>query len=167
MNKATLRMLNSSEQELLRAVEPDALKELDEEALLELHTRVRRARTKYTKLYRRRASAQVRSDSSRAKASGTHSRTKVKAEVFETALARVSRHLAKAAKASAAQLRDERLAAARAVKETGKPRGKGGAKPDARPPRSAKKQRRTPDRKRAAAQARSTTRSKQAKRDSR
>ncbi len=33
--------------------------ELDEDALLELHARVRRARTKYVKLYRRQASTQI------------------------------------------------------------------------------------------------------------
>lgn len=176
MNKETLRMLNASEQGLLRQTEPDALRELDEDALLELHTRVRRARTKYAKLYRRRASAQVRADASRGAASKTHRRTAVKAEVFEATLARVSRHLARAAKASADQLRDERLAAARAVKDGGpkkgtkkstKPRAtkatpKGKAKATA-----AKKKQRTPERKRAAAQSRSATRRSQAKRDTR
>ena len=42
-----------------------------------------------------------------------HARTAAKAEVFEDVLARVSRQLAKAARASAQELREERLAAAR------------------------------------------------------
>ena len=46
-------MLNETEQALLRAVQPRELKRLDEDALTELHDRIRRARNKYSKLYRR------------------------------------------------------------------------------------------------------------------
>ena len=171
MKKKTLRMLNASEQELLRKTEPEALKGLDEEALLALHSRVRRARSKYATLYRRRSSAQVRADRSRATASASHRRTAVKAEVFEKALARVSRRLAKVAKASADQLREERLAAARAVKGKGKAKAKGKAKTKASSPTkklsSAKAQQRTPARKRSSAQSRASTRRHQAARASR
>ncbi len=179
MKKKTLRMLNASEQELLRRTEPEALQELDEEALLELHTRVRRARTKYATLYRRRSSAQVKADRSRGRASATHARTAFKAEVFEKALARVSRQLAKAAKAHAQELRDERLAAARAVKggekggkkgaKSGKAGKKGAGKAGKKAAQlpSAKAPQRTPARKRASAQSRAATRRHQARRSGR
>ena len=113
MDNATWAMLNETEKELLRDAEPHGLGKLDEDELLALHDRIRRARNKYSKLYRRRAGEQVESDSARAKASGQHARTRRKAEAFEDALARVSRSLATAAKASAATLKAERLAAAR------------------------------------------------------
>ena len=113
MNQKLIRMLNDAEQELLREVESDSLHELDEDELLDLHTRVRRARTKYTKLYRRRAAQQVGSDGSRGRASAVNNAPRTKAEIFEDALATVSRRLAAVAKQSAADLRAERLAAAR------------------------------------------------------
>jgi len=119
-------MLNEAEKELLRDAEPHNLGKLDEDELLALHDRIRRARNKYSKLYRRRAGEQVETDSARAKASGQHARTRRKAEAFEDALARVSRSLATAAKASAAALKAERLAAAR------------GEEPPAKPPRVAR-----------------------------
>src|SRR5262249_18288391 len=75
MNKATWAMLNDSEQELLRSAEPASLARLDEDALVDLHARVRRARRKYTMLYRRRASSQVEKDRDRAKAHAQHART--------------------------------------------------------------------------------------------
>ncbi len=113
MNQKLLAMLNEAEQELIRETEPGRLAELDEDELLDLHTRVRRARTKYSKLYRRRAGKQVAAEASRGRASAANARTRVKAEVFEDALAAVSRRLAAVAKASAAEIRAERLAAAR------------------------------------------------------
>jgi len=94
MDQATRRMLNDAEQQLLRACSPAKLRKLDEDALVELHTRVRRARNKYSKLYRRRAGERVRKDRGRAKASAVNQRTLVKAEVFEDALAEVSAQLA-------------------------------------------------------------------------
>lgn len=112
MDKRIWGMLNSTEQALLRDAEPKALDDLDEDALSELHDRIRRARNKYSKLYRRRAAAEVKSAGARAKGHARHVRTAAKAEAFEDALARVSRHLARAAKASATELRAERLAAA-------------------------------------------------------
>ena len=85
-------MLNDTERALLR--EADDLDRLDEDELVALHDRVRRARNKYSKLYRRRASAQVSADASRARAHVAHARAAAKAELFEDALARVSRRLA-------------------------------------------------------------------------
>src|SRR5215475_14149801 len=113
MNNATWAMLNESEKALLRQAERSSLASLDEDELIDLHTRVRRARNKYATLYRRRASKQVKADAGRVKAHAQHARTAVKSEAFEDALARVSQALAKAARASAAHLRAERLAAAK------------------------------------------------------
>jgi hypothetical protein len=168
MNKAIWGMLNDGEKALLREAEPAALRELDEDSLAELHDRVRRARNKYSKLYRRRASAQVAADASRARAHPKHARTAAKAEAFEDALARVSRQLAKAAKASADELRAERLEAARRSKGAGPAKKKAASKRKVAAPRGgATPKRRTPASKRASASARATTRRSQARRDSR
>lgn len=113
MNQSQLRMLTATEQTLVLSTETKRLDGLDEDALLELHDRVRRARTKYTKLYRRQAGAQVRADAARGTASAKNANTAAKAEIFEDALARVSRRLAAVARASAAALKAERLADAR------------------------------------------------------
>jgi hypothetical protein len=106
-------MLNETEQALLRAVQPRELKRLDEDELTELHDRIRRARNKYSKLYRRRASDRVASDRSRGRASAANAKAARKAEGFEDALAKVSERLARVAAAAAEELKAERLAAAR------------------------------------------------------
>jgi hypothetical protein len=106
-------MLNETEQALLRAVQPRELKRLDEDELTELHDRIRRARNKYSKMYRRRASERVTSDRSRSRASAANAKATRKAEGFEDALAKVSERLAKVAAAAAEELKAERLAAAR------------------------------------------------------
>lgn len=160
MNNATWAMLNETEQALLREAEPAAAGRLDEDALLALHDRIRRARNKYTKLYRRRAQGQVAKDASRGRAHSVNARTAAKAEAFEDALARVSRLLATAAKASAAELKAERLAAAKSASGPAK-RTPATARTKAAP---ARKQQRTPIRKRASATSRAATRRKQAAR---
>jgi hypothetical protein len=169
MDSAVRRMLNQSEWDLLRETEPARLRKKSEDDLAELHARVRRARNKYSKLYRRRASAQVKRDAARGKASATHVRTARKAELFEEALGRVSAKLAKVAQASADQLRKDRLAAARAAKRGQGSKGKRKAPTRAASGkgRDAKKKQRTPARKRAAAASRATTKRKQAKKDAR
>lgn len=166
MNNAVWAMLNESEKALLRDAEPAALAKLDEDGLLALHDRVRRVRNKYSKLYRRRAAGQVGTDAARGRAHATHARTATKAEAFEDALARVSRHLAKAAKASADALKAERLAAARQGKGAPKrpaSRAKGAASAKGSPP-AAKVKRRTPASERASASARAATRRAEAAR---
>ena len=60
MNKRVLNSLTELERNLVAETEKQAMGELDEDALLELHTRIRRARTKYVKLYRRQASSRSR-----------------------------------------------------------------------------------------------------------
>jgi hypothetical protein len=167
MNNQLWGMLNASEQELLRAVDKDALAGLDEDRLAELHDRVRRARNKYTKLYRRRAGAQVARKGTRAGAHEQNARTAGKAEVFEDALARVSRALAAAANQAARELRAERLAAARGTgTSTRKAPARNRTAVRKKPP-SAPVKRKTPATKRARAATRATTARTQARRDSR
>ena len=167
MNNQIWGMLNATEQQLLREVEPAALARLDEDELAALHDRVRRARNKYSKLYRRRAGAQVGRDATRAHAHEQHARTVAKAEAFEDALATVSRQLAKVAQASARELRAERLAAARGAGKPGAKPAKKQAAAKKRASRPAQQKRKTPAKKRARAATRSTNARRQAKRDAR
>lgn len=163
MDNAIWGMLNDTEKALLRAVEPKKLDKLDEDGLSDLHDKVRRARRKYSKLYRRRAASEVVSSGSRSKGHDRHARTLIKAEAFEEALEIVSRKLAAAAKASAADLKEERLAAARAGKGSGKGGKKtaGGSKVGKGRKASSKK---TPVGKKSVASQRATKARKQAKR---
>ena len=111
MNPTELYSLFSAkEQTLLVATEAARLKDLSEDELDELLTMVRRERNKYSKLYRRQSSASVAAASSRAGTSTSNQRTRRKAEIFEDTLARVSRALSVAARASANELKRERVA---------------------------------------------------------
>jgi hypothetical protein len=112
---AVLSTLRDDELDLLRETEPERMAELDEDETLELHTRIRRARTKYVKLYRRQAGARVEDLGGRGFARPKNRRNADKAEVFEDALARVSTRVDVLARRAAAELREERLAAARAT----------------------------------------------------
>jgi hypothetical protein len=111
--KALLNSLNETELAIIRETELARMVELDEDDLADLHDRVRRARTKYVKMYRREASAKVEEYGGRGKARPKNTRNAQKAEVFEDALARVSRRLAVIARQSAQALKAERLAASR------------------------------------------------------
>jgi hypothetical protein len=166
VNKALFAMLTDTEQRLLLDAEPAALRDLDEDELLALQDRVRRARNKYSQLYRRRARERVAEDATRGRAHTVNARTARKAELFEDVLARVSRQLARAAAASAQQLKSERLRAAQRV--ASRPRAGAARAPASRAVKKATsqghEQRRTPARKRASAQARAATRRKQAAR---
>ena len=113
MNKRILNSLTELERNLLAETKKKAMAELDEDALLALHDRIRRARTKYVKVYLRQASSNVATRGGRGHAYPTNQRSRDKAEVFERALARVSRRVDVVAKQAAADLRAERLAAAR------------------------------------------------------
>lgn len=115
---APVTSLTEAERSLVRETEPKRMAELDEDELVELHRRIRRARNKYVGQYRRQASAKVAQKGGRGMARPKNRRNAARAEVFEDALARVSRRLAVVAKASAAELKAERLAAARADAET-------------------------------------------------
>ncbi|MEZ5177443.1 MAG: hypothetical protein R2746_03945 [Acidimicrobiales bacterium] len=149
MVKATFGVLSEADKQLVLEAEPKRLKQLDEDQLIDLHARIRRARNRHTKLYRREAGAQVGADRARGAASKKSRRNAARAEVFEDALARVSRRLGAVAKASADALRAERVAQARAGKGSsgsgkaagsGKVAGKGRAKTSKASP-ATKKQR--------------------------
>ncbi|HEU5129686.1 MAG TPA: hypothetical protein VFU12_17035 [Glycomyces sp.] len=123
--KALLNSLTENELALVRETERERLAGLDEDALAHLHDRVRRARNKYTGLYRREGGAKVVQYGGRGKARPKNLRNAQKAEVFEDALARVSRSLAQAARRSATELKDRRVAAAREARNTAPPRSRG------------------------------------------
>ncbi|TDB90240.1 hypothetical protein E1264_05695 [Actinomadura sp. KC216] len=111
--KGLLNSLNEDEKALVRETGSGELAGMEEDGLVDLHTRIRRARDKYSKLYRRTASARVEKYGGRGKARPKNVRNAQKAEVFEDALARVSWYLARAARRSASALKAERIAAAR------------------------------------------------------
>ena len=157
--------LAESERVVLLETERPGLLSLEEDDLIALHTRVRRARDKHVKLYRRQASARVADAGGRGRARPANLRNLEKAELFEDALARVSRQLAAVARRSAAELKAERLEAARAM------RGSGPKKPSPLPAPSARQapraERRSPAALKQRAGAQATGARKQAKRDSR
>ncbi|MFC7246198.1 hypothetical protein ACFQO7_27300 [Catellatospora aurea] len=122
MSTAIINTLTEGEMMLVRETERERLTGLDEDGLLDLHDRVRRARNKYVKLYRRQSGLRVAESGGRGKANPKGTRDRQKAEVFEDALARVSRAVALAAKASAQQLKAERLQLAKESRNTTPPR---------------------------------------------
>ena len=123
MDTRLLAQLNDADLMLWRETEREAMALLDEDRVSELHNRIRRARNKYTGQYRRGASARVAETGGRGKARPANARNAARAEVFEEALNRVSRRLAVLSRQSAADLRAERLAAAKANRtvEPGRP----------------------------------------------
>jgi hypothetical protein len=126
MNASLLAVLDDTERMLVAETERSKLAALDEDAAIELETRIRRARNKYVGQYRRTASAAVVEHGGRGNARPENTWALMKAEAFEEALSRVSRRVATLARQAALQLRAERLAAARAVKQN---RGPGPARP--------------------------------------
>ena len=116
MNRGLLNSLTDAERLLVAETERDELKRLDEDELLDLHQRIRRARTKYVKNYRRAASAAVAQTGGRGMSYPKNQRDRDKAELFESVLARVSREVAVFANRGSMELRCERLEAARAAK---------------------------------------------------
>jgi len=117
MNASLLAVLNDSERLLVAQTGQAELAGLDEDAALELEARIRRARNKYVGQYRRSASAAVAEHGGRGKARPENKRAAMKAEAFEDALSKVSRRVAALARQSAAELRAERIAAARAARQ--------------------------------------------------
>ena len=114
-----LGALNGQERDLLRETEPARMDELDEDQLIRLHSRIRRARKKHQKNYRRQASAGVEEHGGRGVSRPKNTQAAQKAEVFEDALARVSGLLQRRAAEAAEALKQERLSAARANRSTG------------------------------------------------
>ena len=113
MNQGVLNSMTEAEQRLVAETTRDAMAGLDEEELLALHSRIRRARSKYVTRYRRRASGAVVKRGGRGFSYPTNPRDRDKAEVFETALASVSKEVGVRATRAAAELKSSRLAAAR------------------------------------------------------
>ena len=116
MNRTLLAALNDAERLLIAETEPAALALLDEDEAAALHTRVQRARSKYVGIYRRGASARVVERGARGEARPKNRTAALKAEAFEEALSRVSRRLSALSREAAAELRKDRLEAARAAK---------------------------------------------------
>lgn len=117
--EALTGILKKDELDLIRELEPQRMDLLDEDELLALHKRVRRARNKHTKNYRRRAAAGVSEEGARGNARPRHGKARQRAEVFEEALSRVSLRLATLAQETHEALKAERLERARAGKSSG------------------------------------------------
>ena len=164
---ALLNSLTEAEFLLVRETEPAELAALDEDDLLELHARVRRARNKYSKVYRRGASVRVEELGGRGKAGPKGTRDREKAEVFEDALARVSRSLAAAARRSAIDLKTQRLQEARAQRNTAPPKPAGRARPAKKAQRAQPVPASAPSRQKRHASSQAMGTRRQAKRDSR
>jgi hypothetical protein len=115
---ASLRaVLTESERLLVAETDKAALALLDEDGAIELETRIRRARNKYLGQYRRSASTRVTEHGGRGRARPENARAAAKAEAFERSLSQVSRRVAVLASQAAAELRAQRLAAARAARQ--------------------------------------------------
>jgi hypothetical protein len=117
MEASLLSVLTDAERLLIAETDREALAALDEDAAIELETRIRRARDKYVGQYRRSASARVPERAGRGLARPENARAAAKAEAFERALAQVSQRVAILARKSAAELRAQRLADARAARQ--------------------------------------------------
>lgn len=111
--KKTLNSLSESEYVLVRETKKSQMAGLDEDGLIDLHSRIRRARNKHVTLYRRAGAEKVKAKGGRGSAKAANVRNAAKAEVFEDALSRVSRRLARISRDAALELKAERLARAR------------------------------------------------------
>jgi len=134
--KKILNSLSEEEFVLIRETKKAQMADLDEDKLITLHTRIRRARNKHVKLYRQEGAVKVADKGARGAGKAANTRNADKVEVFEAALSRVSGQLATAARASARELKDERLARARSdspsFSELGDSNGKVGSSGKAR-----------------------------------
>lgn len=108
-----LKSLTDDEFLLVRDTRKTRMAELDEDDLIVLHSRVRKHRNKYVKLYHRAGAKKVVQKGARGAAKAANKHNARKAELFEDALARVSRRLAVVAEQTALELKQERLARAR------------------------------------------------------
>jgi len=173
MNASLLAVLNDAERLLVAETGRAELAALDEDGALELEARIRRARNKYVGQYRRAASAAVAEHGGRGKARPENKRAAMKAEAFEEALSKVSRRVATLARQSAAELRAERIAAARAAKQGQGPDARraapaaGSKGPALTQERISNAALRTPDMEKRRASTRAAGARQQAKRDSR
>ena len=109
-------LFTKAESELLAQTTTAALAPLGHAELAKLENLVRKHADKYRDLYRRQGSATVAKTHSRARTATANAST---AELFSAALSRVTAQLAKRDREEASDLRNERLAAARAAKSGG------------------------------------------------
>ena len=86
-----LKSLSDDEFLLIRDTKKTRMVELDEDDLIDLHSRVRKARNKSVKLYRRAGAKAAVEKGGRGKGKRENERNFRRAELFEDALARVSR----------------------------------------------------------------------------
>lgn len=132
MDAGLVAVLNDAERLLVAETEPQAMEGLDEDDVVALHTKIRRARSKYVGQYRRTAASRVAEQGGRGLARPTNTRARHKAEVFEEALSRVSTRLGDLADRAATELRAERLA----MTQAGKGGGPGQRDVPEQPPRA-------------------------------
>lgn len=118
-SQALISTLTDAERRFIGETTRNALMGLDEDDVLALFARARRLRDKYVSIYRRTAGAKVAEAGGRGASFEENQRDRQKAEVFEAALGRVSRRLGALAVEAAARIKQERLDAARAVKDAG------------------------------------------------
>lgn len=163
--KSLTGILKDVERDLIREVEAKRMELLDEDELLALHKRVRRARNKHTKNYRRRAAAGVAAEGARGTARPRHGKSAQRAEVFEEALSRVSLRLAAVAQETYEALKTERLERARAGKSSG-PGGSAARNPDKVGPGRATEHTTSPGAIKAQSSSKAANAQRQAKRDS-
>ena len=113
MKPSEISLFTAKEQTLLVSTESKRLEDLDEDSLAELLGRVRRSRKKYSDLERPQSGEAIKAAGRRSVSKSSAERTLRKAEIFEDAVARVARHLSRAAHANANELKRERLDAAK------------------------------------------------------
>src|SRR6185312_7855400 len=80
-----LWVLKKDELDLVRELEPARIEKLDEDELIDLHRRVRRARNKHVKNYRRKAARDVEDVASRGDAAPRGGKARWRAAAFEEA----------------------------------------------------------------------------------
>lgn len=160
-----LWVLKDDELDLVRELEPKRLKALDEDELLDLHRRVRRARNKQVKNYRRKAAQNVKEVGGRGKAGPKGGKARWRAAAFEEALSIVSGRLAHVAHVQAEALKDARLAQARAGGSSG-PKTADHPKPDKVGPGRARSHQKTTGGTKRDASSRAQGARRQGKRDS-
>ena len=138
MKPSDISLFTPKEQTLLVDTESKRLAELDEDALADLLTRVRRTRNKYSDLHRRQGAGAVKKAGARSVTSTSNQRTTQKAEILEDAVSRVARHLSRAARANATELKRERLeSSGSAASQQGAAKPRAAAKKTAAPKRPA------------------------------
>jgi hypothetical protein len=85
--------LTPQEDSLIAESDPDVLARMDQKQLKELQSRLRQAREKNFSLLRRQGAARVEAEGARGSAQPANEKRGEKVEVFDDALARVSRYL--------------------------------------------------------------------------